>query len=263
VLFLPPGQPDPQRFEGLGWGEVQTTSRERPFRILRWNEEEGPLAKSDEGLSLPLTYTVFERRQVITGQKSILAAFDDGTPFLARQTVGRGELFFCGSAPEAPWSNLGDGPVLVPMMQRLLQSGSRRLQQAMSATCGELSAVDQARRWEPVDSSTPKDVRTQAGVYRAGDRLLAVNRPRSEDDFELMETDQAKRLFGSLSLRTLEERGTASDRLQGEVWRIFLFSMLLFLVVEGILILPPAPAQQAIRGRGAVGAGSKPAEVGT
>jgi Aerotolerance regulator N-terminal len=242
VLFLPPGVNDTGRFEGLGWGEVQTTSQDRPFRILRWNEEEGPLAKSDEGLSLPLVYTLFERRQIILGQKNVLAAFEDGTPFLARQTLGRGEIFFCASLPQEDWSGLGEGPVLVPMMQRLLQSGSRRLQQAESMPCGELSTVDQARRWDSVDSPTPKDIRTQAGVYRSGDRLLAVNRPKAEDDPEIMEVRDAERLFGPLAVQTFQERRSQTDKLQGEVWRVFLFSMLLFLVAEGVLILPAKAA---------------------
>jgi hypothetical protein len=248
VVFLPGGQSDPQRFEGLGWGEFQVSPPERPFRILRWNEEEGPLAKTDEGFSLPVSATVFQRRQNILGPKNVLAAFEDGTPFLARQPLGRGEVYFCGSLPLPEWSTLGEGPVLVPMLHRLLQSGSRRLQKEMSVNCGELSMVDQGRRWEAVDSSVTKDIRTQAGVYRSGERLLAVNRPRVEDNSEVLEPAEATRLFGPLSLQMLQEKRTAADNLQGEVWRMFLFAMLLFLVVEGILILPArAPVQAGSR----------------
>jgi hypothetical protein len=241
VLFLPPSRSDPQRFEGVGWGDIQSAGQERSFRVLRWEEDEGPLAKSDEGLSLPLRQTVFGRRQAILGPKNVLAAFEDGSPFLARQTLGRGEIFFCASLPEHEWSTLGEGPVLVPMMQRLLQSGSRRLQQAASIRCGELSAVDQARRWETVDSPTPKEIRTQAGVYRSGERLLAVNRPSVEDDLETLDQADVKRLFGPLALQLLQERTGQSDHLQGEIWRVFLAAMLLFLVAEGWLILPVRP----------------------
>jgi hypothetical protein len=248
VLFLPPGAADGQRFEGVGWGEVQSTAADRPFRIVRWNQEEGPLAKSDEGLSLPLTYTPFEKRQLIAGQKTVLAAFDDGTPFLARQTFGRGEVFFCASLPQGDWSGLGEGPVLVPMMQRLLVSGSRRLQKAMSIGCGELSAVDQARSWTTVDLPTAKDIRTQAGVYRSGERLVAVNRPTAEDDPEIVQASDARRLFGPLAVQMLQERRSQTDKLQGEIWRVFLFSMLLFLVVEGILILPGRSMEPATEG---------------
>jgi hypothetical protein len=169
VIFFPPNRIDAQRFNGLGWGEVQAAEAERTYRILRWVEDEGPLAKTDEGLSLPLREVAFQRRQMIVGPKNVLAAFEDGAPFLARQTLGRGEIFFCASLPEKEWSNLSDGPVLVPMMQRLLQAGSRRLESVSSMACGELSASDLAQRWVSLDSTAAKDIRYQSGVYRSGE----------------------------------------------------------------------------------------------
>jgi len=43
----------------------------------------------------------------------------------------------------------------------------------------------------------------------------------------------------------LLERRTQMERLQGEIWRLFLFAMLLFLIAEGILILP-APSTKSL-----------------
>ncbi|MHB8522239.1 MAG: BatA domain-containing protein [Limisphaerales bacterium] len=250
VIFFPPGQGDTRRFNGVGWGEVQPAETGSSFRINRWDEEQGPLAKTDEGLSLPLAQATFQLRQLVVGQKSVLAAFTDGAPFLTRQSLGRGEVFFCASLPDPAWSSLGEGPVLVPLLQRLLQAGSRRLQQVASVACGELSAADLARRWEPVEANTPKDIRVHAGVYRSGNRLMAVNRPATEDDTEILESDQARRLFGSLPFQTLEERRGRSTSLQGEIWRLFLLGMLLFLLVEGLLIRPPrTPLSQNTLGR--------------
>jgi hypothetical protein len=242
VIFFPPGEPDPRQFAGLGWGDPQVSESPDGFRIPRWDEDEGPLAKSDEHTSLPLAQTTFARRQTITGQKDVLAAFEDGAAFLARQNVGRGEVYFCASLPQADWSSLGDGPVLVPLLQRLLVAGGRRLQQVSSAACGELDAVDLARQWVSVDSTRQKDIRTEAGVYRCGDRLLAVNRPAAEDVPDIIDADQARKLFGGLPVQTLEERRPEAGQLQGEVWRLFVFAMLLFLIAEGILILPPRVA---------------------
>jgi hypothetical protein len=260
VLFLPTGRSDAQRFEGLGWGEVESTDAAKPFHVGRWNEEEGPLAKSDEGLNLPLGQAVFLRRQLIAGAKNVLAAFDDGRPFLARQTLGRGEILFGASLPDNDWSSLGDGQVLVPMVQRLLQSGSRRLQQAASISCGELSVVDQAQRWEPVDSKGAKEIQTQAGVYRSGTRLLAVNRPSDEDDPELLEGTEAKRLFSPLSVQMLQDRNSDRENLQGEIWRALVTLMLLFLIVEGWLMLPPRPAHP-VSAPGSAGPGSEKERV--
>ncbi|MBI4659752.1 MAG: BatA domain-containing protein [Verrucomicrobia bacterium] len=238
AIFFAPGQMDSQRFMGVSWGEVKSTTEVKPFRVGRWEEEEGPLAKTDEGLSLPVSKVIFLRRQIISGAKHVLATFEDGTPFLARQTLGRGELYFCASSPNREWSSLGDGPVLVPMLQRLMQTGSRRLQQQDSAACGDLSAADQARRWTAVDTAAAKDIRTQAGIYRSGDRMLAVNRPAAEDEPGVLEMEETRRLFEGVPFHLFQENRNATEHLQGEFWRVFLFGMLLFLVVEGLLILP-------------------------
>jgi hypothetical protein len=243
VIFFPPGQADPRQFAGLGWGDPQTSDAQDGFRIVRWNEDEGPLAKSDEHLSLPLTQTTFTRRQTMVGSKNVLAAFEDGAAFLARQNIGKGEVYFCASLPQADWSSLGDGPVLVPMLQRLLLAGGRRLQQASSVACGELGSAELARQWVSVDSTRQKDIRTESGVYRYGDRLLAVNRPPAEDEPDVIDSDQARRLFGNLPVQTLEERHLEVGQLQGEIWRLFVFAMLLFLIGEGILILPARQPQ--------------------
>ncbi|MGI8966514.1 MAG: BatA domain-containing protein [Limisphaerales bacterium] len=238
AIFFPPGNSDSQKLNGIGWGEIQSTGAEKNFRISKWDQEQGPLAKTDEGFSLPLSQTDFHRRQIITGQKNVLAAFEDGVPFLTRQTLGKGEIYFCASLPDSDWSSLGDGPVLVPVLQRLLQSGSKRLQKVSSISVGEMSATDLQKKWTAVDSVTPKNIRFQSGVYRSGEKLIAVNRPLSEDAPEILDVSEAKKLFSGLSFQMLQERQKETDALQGEVWRFFLFGLLLFLIGEGILILP-------------------------
>lgn len=242
AVFFPPGRIGAQRFMGVGWGEPETAAAGRTYRIIRWEQDEGPLAKTDEGLSLPLPQITFPRRQGIVGAKNVLAAFDDGSPFLTRQTLGRGEFFFCASLPAKEWSSLADGPVLVPMLQRLMLAGSRRLQPNTELACGELSVGDQAARWTAVDSTAPKDIRVQAGVYRSGDRLVAVNRPVGEDEPEKLEVGDARGLFGELAFQLFQENRSQTDQLQSEFWRIILFGMLAFLLAESILVLPSRSA---------------------
>lgn len=247
VFFFPPGRLGAPRFNGVGWGEVQIASTEGGFQIVRWDEEQGPLAKTDEGLSLPLKQTSFARRQVLSGSTAVLAAFSDGAPFLVRQELGRGSVYFCTTLPHPQWSSLGDGLVLVPMLQRALAAGAQRLQQTATLAVGELGPVDLARPWVCVDSATAKDPRTQAGVYRAGDRLVALNRPAIEDDPEVLEAAAAHALFGNLPFQMLTDERSERRSLQGEIWRLFLFLMLLCLVVESALILPARPKRQPSR----------------
>ena len=248
AVFFPPGRADAGQFDTLGWGVVEDSEAPGGFHVLRWNEDEGPLARTDERISLPLGQTDFARRQIIAGPKNVLAAFEDGAALLARQNLGRGEVYFCASLPADDWSSLADGPVLVPMLQRLLEDGVRRLQTISTGVCGELSAADRAKTWVSVDSPEPKDIRYQAGVYQSGDLLMAVNRPAIEDDPEIVDTGEIKKLFGDLPLQLFEDRRVETGRLQGEIWRLFLFLMLLLLLGEGLLILPgkkPGPAQLA------------------
>jgi hypothetical protein len=252
AVFFPPGRADPGQFNALGWGAVETSEAASGFPVLRWNEDEGPLARSEERISLPLGQTAFPRRQAIAGQKNVMAAFADGAAFLARQSLGRGEFYFCASLPAGDWSSLADGPVLVPLLQRMLQDGVRRLQSVSTTLCGELTATELAQTWASVDSTVPKDIRFQAGVYKSGDHFMAVNRPPAEDDPEMMDSGDIKKLFGDLPLQMLQDRRVETGQLQGEIWRMFLFFMLLLLLGEALLILPakrprPAPGLRAAR----------------
>jgi hypothetical protein len=267
VAFFPPGSADAQAFNGVVWGEVQVAEADKAFRVLRWDEDQGPLARTDEGIKLPLDEVLFKRRQPMVASRTaaaVLAAFDDGTPFLARQTLGKGEIYFCASWPNPDWSSLGDGPVLVPMMQRWLQMGSGRLQHASFLACGELSPAEREKKWIPLDAAAKKDIRFDAGVYRFGERLLAVNRPVAEDERARVDAAQLPRLFGELSWQMLSDRRAANDALQGEIWRMLLFGMLVFLMVEGFLVLPGRSAKRdQAPGRGTVPrAERETAEVG-
>jgi hypothetical protein len=76
---------------------------------------------------------------------------------------------------------------------------------------------------------------------------LAVNRPKAEDDPEVLEAGDARRLFGPMAVQMLQERRSQAENLQGEIWRMFLFSMLFFLLAEGVLILPAKSVEARTR----------------
>jgi hypothetical protein len=245
VAFFPPGKPDPGQFLELGWGDVEDAPEENAFRVESWEENEGPLARTQEGFSLPVGKVQFQKRQAIRGNGKVLAQFADGAPLLIRRAAGQGQAVFCASLPREDWSSLGDGPVLVPMMQRLLQAGALRQNRAAFLACGTLSPAERERAWTSLDSAEPKQIQTQAGVYQAGDRHVAVNRPPRENEPGIMAVDDARRLFGTVPFQILEERERRTGQVHGEVWRIFLLAMLAFLLVEGWLILPERTAAPA------------------
>jgi hypothetical protein len=241
VIFFPPNKAATARFAGLGWGEKQT-SGDAGFAVGRWDEDQGPLANTDEGLLLPLAKLGVRQRQQVVGQAAVLAAFDDGQALLVRQSLGQGEVYFCATLPLLAWSEMGDGLVVVPMLQRLLAAGSRRLQRDSVAECGQIGAGDLQLEWTSIETGQRGDVQTQAGVYQSGDRWLVVNRPAAEDEFERVGDEAVSGLFGTLSFQLFQAQRD-DTALQGEIWRMFLFLMLLALLIEAWLIRPgPIPA---------------------
>mgnify|MGYP003309249539 FL=1 len=236
LVFFPTGEATTVRFVGLGWGEKQTTEKD-PFKIGRWDEDQGPLANTDEGLLLPLNQLTVKQRQKIVGEAAILAAFNDGQAFLARQTIGQVEVYFCSILPLLTWSNLGDGMVIVPMIQRLLAAGSSRFQRNFIIETGRASAGDMQLEWTSAETGQRGNLQTEAGVYRSGDRWLVVNRPENENEFKRVEDEKVSALFSGLTFRLFQAQRDNTS-LQSEIWDKFLILMLIALLIEAWLICP-------------------------
>jgi hypothetical protein len=253
LLFFPAGAAG--RWEGVSFEEPESAEADKAWKVERWEDKDGPLAKTEEGWSLPLSELTITRRQTINGGRDFLASFNDGKPFLTRRTLGKGAMLFCAAGLAPEWSNLRDnGTVLVLMVQRLLAQGGRRFTQASFLQCGDALPAEAGTGWLSVEGS--KDARTQAGVYRSGSRLIAVNRPASESDPETIEPEKARSLFAPAKVQLFTEQKQGESKLQSELWRTFLYTMVLFLLVEAALILPPkeqlAPAMAAFRPEGGV-----------
>jgi hypothetical protein len=240
--------------------------------ITHWDTQDGPLANSTSGTPLALPgLQILRATSVAPSSGEIRATFGDNHPFLTERVLGKGRIYFCATLPRPDWSTLDDGLVLVPMLQRILDQGAKRFSAGNFLDAGDASLLDNPATWTSVDpgnanlpiglsqsdaspqnSRNPPDVRTQAGIYRNGSRLIAINRPADEDDPDRIAPETARHLFTPLNTILFEERGdTSSDSLQGEIWRALLFAMLLFLVGESFLSLPPAASRNAnLRGGG-------------
>ncbi len=236
LIFFPTGEVNTTRFVGLGWGEKQTAEKE-PFKIGRWDEDQGPLANTDEGLQLPLNQLIVQQRQQILGQAAVLAAFEDGQTLLSRQTIGQGEVYFCSTLPLLTWSELGNGMVVVPMLQRLLAAGSSRFQQKFMTETGKVSAGDMQLEWTSVENGQRGDLNTQAGVYQSADRWLVLNRPANESELEQVEDKVVAELFSGLTFQLFQAKRDNTS-LQSEIWDKLLILMLIALLIEAWLIRP-------------------------
>ena len=144
----------------------------------------------------------------------------------------------CTTLPSAGWSDLASGPVLVPMLQRMMYAGAVRLGSSENAVFGRWRSADSGNIWMPLEKDVEGDVRSIAGAYRSGTALLALNRPAYEDDPALMPAATAVALLGSVPCQVLSDLSNRSEtRLQSEIWHLFIYCALLFLLVESILLL--------------------------
>lgn len=263
VVFFPEDTGDPGSFNGLSWGELKRFEQDGKtfdnwqalvaaedeqqhlgFRITSYSDSEGPLQRTEEGLYLPVDDLRVNQRKAINGDGMVQASFEDGVPWLMTKTIGKGQVIFCGTQPNDVWSSVTEGLVLVPMLQRLLAEGeamlSGRYVQGHLLAAGD-DRAGEGERWvsEEGGDHSAKDFNLEAGVYRMGKRVVAVNRPQREDALISLEEPEVRSLFGEVPVTLSQERsadGVADD--PQEIWRWFLVAMALALLIEGLLVLP-------------------------
>ena len=270
VVFFPPGKPANVSARAtlamsplsMKWPAVDKARSGKPYRVSIWDEQEGPLANTDDGLTLPLATLSFSHRQVPefradTGSDDpqsnsandwrVMARFSDGKPFLMRRRVGNGSIVVCTSLPRSDWSDLGNGYVLVPMMQRLLAQGSGRLSGVEAASCGDWRPALDDGPCTSITAPGAGDFRWHAGVYRSGSKVIALNRPLHEDVPAALEQEQTEALFGELEVDIVEKPvAGSSDRLQSELWRLFIFLCLACMLGESYLLLSTYVARRQL-----------------
>ena len=214
------------------------------YRIVSYTDNEGPLQRTEEGFYLPVDDLRVNQRRAIEGDGMVQASFEDGVPWLMTKTVGKGQVVFCGTQPSDQWSSLTEGLVLVPMLQRLLSKGeamlSGRFVQGHMLSAGD-DRAGEGERWvsEETGEGSAKDFDSQAGVYRMGQRIVAVNRPEREDLSSGLDASEVRGLFGEVRMVLAQEKtlsGVSDD--PKEIWQWFLVAMAMALLIEGILILP-------------------------
>jgi len=241
-------------FPAPAGADPEIAPADQPFRVTTWRRNEGPLANTADGTELPVADLLVRRRVPLGPQTTSLAAFVDGSSFLGRETIGTGAHYWCAALPLPEWSDLAEGLVLVPMLQRLLVEGAARLSGADIVFCGDPVGAGADGIWQRLDQETARSAvspaRTDAehgtrapevaGVYRVANRVFAVNRSPAEDAPEILDEPRAVELFGTVPVRLFTQQEQSQQRLQGEIWRSFLWLMLALLVVEGWLAKPSA-----------------------
>jgi hypothetical protein len=251
VIFFPPEISSDATFVDLKWSNVTEAPAGKFFILKDWNHSDGPLRDGIDGTPIPAERLRAIRRQIQQGDATPLARWEDGEPFITRRIVDHGTAWFVGSLPDYTWSNLGDADVLLPTVQRVISAGADRFDASYLTTVGSESAQplpgETRTRLDDYSTPDPANAAYEAGIFRLGERLLAVNRPAQEDSPEILTREQLDQALQGTKFTLLDQAGQASDpSLSRDVWRAFLIAVLFFLISEALLCLPKKTHPQVL-----------------
>jgi len=245
VLFFPPRTPNGTEFLGARWTTWGDNNKEVP--IESWRGDQDLLANTQSGTALPVGQLQVRRFCGLTGEFTPLATLRGGSPLLARVTTDRGGAYFCATTPAVTDSSMASGGVvLYVLVQRASAAGSEALGSTRQLVAGDTSGEDptQWKRVDGAEDALSTDYPLHGGVYSAGERLLAVNRPTTEDGAKILSDPRVAELFRGLDFTRVDDRAGNISSLIQEIWRLFLIATMVAMLVEAGLCLPK-PARAA------------------
>jgi hypothetical protein len=242
VIFFPPEKPSNNIIFGTSWGLIQEAPADEYFINGSWIKDDGPWRNSLSDQKMPIDQVRGVKRCSIQGDGTSLAEWDDGSPLLYRQLQGLGTAIFINTLPNDRWSNLEFVALHLVAVQRLLEKGTDRLHSGYRAIAGSEKAKlrgDEIRdRLDAFEDYEPALGSYRAGVYRLGERVIAVNRPAAENSPLRVNEEALDTLLEGTSY-SLFESTKDNNNLVSPVWWAFLIAVLFFLLAEAILCLQP------------------------
>jgi hypothetical protein len=239
VVFLPPRNPTSDELFGMHW--QSWVAENDPVAVTSWRSDEDVLARTLSGAALPVGQLEVHQYCKVSGDATPLATLAGGSPLLSRVPTERGAVYFWATTPSPRDSSLASsGVVLYAFVQRALATGAAQLSKARQIDAGAADS-ESASTWVRLseeEQGLSTESRFQRGVYSAGDRLLAVNRPVSEDNIIEVADGRVNGLFRGLDFARVDEQAGSLNALIQEIWRVFLVMMLIALVLEAALCLP-------------------------
>ncbi len=242
VLFFPPAQPNNTAWSGFRWDAWQAADADKPLRLQTWRGDSDLLQHTQSGVSLPLGKLKIFRYCTVDGKGQPLATLDNGVTLLQRSSLGGGTFYFCATLPRLSESTmLRDGVAFYVMLHRALETGAATLGKVRQLAAGSPTAQEIAS-WKLLSTapagSFSSDRTLFAAAYQNKDRLVAMNRPASEDAAAPIDVQQIDKLFHGLHYRTVKEEIGSTSALASEIWRLFVFLMGAALIIEAVLCLP-------------------------
>jgi hypothetical protein len=239
VIFFPPRNPGDHEFLGVRWTTWTDRGADQP--VENWRGDQDLVAQTQSGGSLPVGQLQIHKSCGIKGEYTSLATLRGGAPLLARLTTNTGAAYLCATTPAPTDSSLAtNGVVFYVLVQRALAEGARMLGNTRELVAGDPGGEDPTT-WKRV-AGTGEGLSTEfalhGGVYRAGDRLLAVTRAASEDLAPVLADHRVAELFRGLDFARVDDQAGSMSALIQEIWRVFLIAMMVSMVVEAGLCLP-------------------------
>ena len=242
VIFFPPEKPSNNIIFGTSWGSIQEAPADEYFINGSWIKDDGPWRNSLSDQKMPIDQVRGVKRCSIQGDGTSLAEWDDGSPLLYRQLQGLGTAIFINTLPNDRWSNLEFVALHLVAVQRLLEKGTDRLHSGYRAIAGsekaKLRGNEIRDRLDSFEDYEPALGSYRAGVYRLGERVIAVNRPAAENSPLRVNEEALDTLLEGTSY-SLFESTKDDNNLVSPVWWAFLIAVLFFLLAEAILCLQP------------------------
>jgi len=256
VIFFPPRDPTANKIFGIEW--LAWIDAKDAITPDNWRSDQDLLTKTKSGAALPVGKWKVSRYCTLRGETNPLATLPGGVPLISRVITDRGGVYFCATTADPRDSTLAaDGVVLYAALQRVIDVGVTVLGNARGQVAGQ-PLPSSTEPWQrTAGSNSPgaeavlsTDYRFHRGVYRSAEKLVAVNRPRQEDTSGTVSDARVDRLFEGLDFDRVDQVAGSGGGLVQEIWRLFLGTMMLALVVEAALCLPriiqPASAAQTL-----------------
>jgi len=239
VMFLPPESPSAQQMYGVQW--QSWVDAPEPLGVETWRGDQDLLANTQSGASLPVGEIQIRRYCTLGGDSIPLATLHGAAPLLSRVATDRGAVYFLSTTAAPGDSTLAtNGVALYVMMQRALAKGAAALGNTRQLIAGEPFTGDVAswKRLAGGDGALSTDYPFHRGVYTSGEQLLAVNRSDPEDQSSVLSNQRVDQLFRGLDFSRVDDQAGSLRSLVQEIWRLFLASMMVAMVVEAALCLP-------------------------
>lgn len=248
LVLLPPADAAGEAIFGISWTDWLADQSD-PLKIGWWRTESGLLANTRSGSPLPIGDLRIFRSRTFTGETQPFLKLESGETVIAKAVSETpGSVYVWGTLPRPDHSTLAaDGVAFFVMIHRGLDEGSNSVARARFAETGKgvvpdnasvevLSALDTGGDYSsPGPRAAALEFRDDADTQR----LLALNRPITEDDTRTLDNDALASLLEGVEYRRIDDSVGSGSSLASEVWRAFLIAMTLALLIEAALSIPP------------------------